>query len=528
MRKGLSLVKTTDEDITKHLDRHDIDTEVLRAALKSHLDYIHRYSIDCAMLEAASLTDKHLLEEFHDKLTSAKTTYQGAITGALKETYDDIKETTSLLETPGLVLEIFEHSANAIIAAFHAFDDFSDFLEDNEERVRHAKLKRLNEKRAELIEKGQSLNAHYQTTHKLVSDLYASQQISRDEALDATALLSQTIIEAQKVADSCIDKVSENIRLINQFMDLKGLQIQEKLSKRMMSAFLLNSEESASVHQWKSPIKKLRLTLFHRLRKRKLGLLASIESLITHGFETTQNLSSFHIKCLSALLKRFPTDDYHPSQIDYYRLIKQMVNMIELIKEPAPSFEQKVEMISPLIMCEVDKKAFQSQLFSELRLGHGWFNASPNGHQKHLDVKDTLLSLFKRYQQATWDAKKSYKEQLELKISRIIKYYQFHLFEHFRLADSLKSDIRINSEHYLAELRNTVGTLINKELSDESPSPYYCAPLCGLSLFLNETQGLFDVQFDIHESPAAAIRYIYEKDIITPSLISEQTLSQPG
>ncbi len=197
--------------------------------------------------------------------------------------------------------------------------------------------------------------------------------------------------------------------------------------------------------------------------------------------------------------------------------------MLVLIKKENLTYDEKLELVSPLVLNRVDKKAYTtSDLVRRTNPYSGFLQTSPNIHNKHLDIKDKLLSQYAKINEPSIlpQTTKARIKAITHYIQKIVHFYFQNLVKAFK--DTLDFDESPADEKLLLlEKINTYALeQIKKELDDESPSTYYCAPLCGLSLFHDAIKAKYQIALTLEGDNIKANFALREEEAtLTPVII---------
>lgn len=484
-------------------DKYFIEGPELKTALTTYLRGLEDRMLQLEAHKAKVKTDEAFLSnsDFNTSLVEAKKTYQQVFESNLQETINQAKKVATPAQVPDFLLSFLERAVKSVIDAYDVHRNFSDFLINREAESRQLKVNELQDELAELDREEKFLDDQYRAISQQITNIEQSprgKQSSTDrkrEAANARLLITHEYDQAKALIRDVREVIRQAIRYIqNTQLDFPRLE-RNALPIELMSAFLLHAhpEGARSVRAVKSNgplalLSKAKRAVLHGFREGSISANYAADFIYQLDIEGLPNLTKYKRACLSAVLKRFPEQDYDAQSLDYYRLIDLLNRAIQLIRLPnsQTSIQEKLELASCLAMCNTDTAALKLNLREFLPASH-------RALERHVVVRRTFSSLMANLRDAEERGDLVNYEKYKLKfasfVQTIVNFYATSLEEQFLKSELIQGELKRDEAGVRLQIRDLVIKLINKEIADATPAPYYTSPLCGLSEYITGLHG---------------------------------------
>lgn len=544
-----------DQRKTRTHRKHDLKCQqtfqqkgILNESLQRNLPiFFHEMGRQITQLEklrARVLSDDFftLNAEFEQKLDEARETYQGIFKKTFDELVKEAKEIDNIAGVGGFVLGFIDSAIETIKQSNKVHKAFSKFLEEREDEVKAENLKALREYREEADKIRSRISDAWRDT------LYHVQSLSLD--LNQRKQANEIINHEKELANILLDTLGRNLDELEnhiQFDEIGPIKfVDNSLPHQLMTDFLINAKKggprSSIIFSRKTGLnirKQFTTWLSHLWRDANIRKHFFLDIPNTVNLAAAQNILSsdpeiknYQLSCLGAVLKRFPVVDYQAERFDYYIMKSQIKRVAHLIQQAELTIEEDLELVSPLVLCTVDWFAhWQLRLTEQVpsALRNSFFHSSPFGADRHESIRRVLdvhiREMIKQRKLWEQDPNNTDAEQKMLYradiihniVKQIVDFYGEHLITAFWDSPLIKKAIEKEAgvpgrqEAFIERVRGLIDAevvkLINNELLDATPSPYYAAPLCALSQVLTGLNGEGNITIRINQNRHFEILY---------------------
>jgi hypothetical protein len=526
MKHALRAVKLQKEKATRtQIEDHafnilfteyQITDPVLQSSLKNYLEDIQERTLNIKILKARIESDDEFVSnpEFNQRLNEAKKTYQEVFESHFKQTVEEAKKVDNPTGALGFIVSFLDRAVDTIVDAYNTHQQFSDFLSSREEQARQFKVDELDGEYKEIDTIRKTIDDIYRAERLNINDITRNHSSSYEQN-QAIRLIQLETDNVRKLLQKTKRSISAAIRHIQSVQMSFPKLVRNELPIELMTAFLLHSNpdtgpRSVTTYQKLGPIafpRFLKYAYFHGQREGAIAANYAADFFLELDIENIPNLTKYKHHCLSSILKRFPEEDYQAESLDYYRLVSLLNRAIELIRVPDEdlSLEERLELISCLMISEADRKAF-----SQLTL-RGKVPTRKYKNDRHVATKQTFLTLLDNMLKAEDNDEPEklirYKLEIHTLFKDIIQFYFNQLTQEFLNSPLLKTELESDRANVTQKIYELVTQLINKEIQDATPSPYYRSPLCGLSLFITALRGTGNVSVSLSDNNEVELTY---------------------
>lgn len=468
-------------DLSDVFRDNDISSEKLQKRLSLFYQTLQLIMKQVRQIRADVMVQKAMVDtDFNEKLTDAKKTYQSTFTDAVGKTVDAASGVKDVSGAAGVVVTLIEQSVSAVIKAQAVQHEVALLFKEREADAKSIKKESLQLKKQCVVDLSAKINMSFRS---LVESLT---HLNDDEKQSKTGLELAEAVQfySTKCCIGLIQEITDAIDKIEQCAKQNQQHISHQLAQHLMSSYVINGDKSAKTHSLLSP-SRLSAQFFHHRRGHAFKKHYR-HNIGNHLRKLHLGFNSEEKRFFTSLMKRYPQADFDPHNPDYYHLIARINRMNDLIEKNRANTLNRcetIELLSPKMLCAVEKKSLDSRELQQLiPVRGGWFHSSPYHKAHHIALRDTLehhFDLHSRKPQAN-----SLRDVQRIMLTTI-SYYTDELLKAFASHPLLKEAVRDTGDAK-KDLAQWVVTLINRELNDPTPSDYYNSPFTGLCMFHNQ------------------------------------------
>lgn len=464
------LEENTIDILSPHFKQLETIQGTLQTSLRVYLSRIQHHLQTISQIHVAVLAQNEVLDpKFDASIVEVQRSYSKIVSDMLKNNISAAKKVQNVGGIFGFIVEFLE----MIISAFQKISTLEHQVFTNlTSREEHAPLMQreiLQRQYKEIEEQERAIDDIFLIEQKkIIVSASDEQELIRNVHTDMLLYIDKV----KNIIKNSLNGISERI---------KNLPLNEtRLSRQLMSIYLMRGTSSASAL---SGVSALKTRIAHYARKIHARIAYSTDLSAIQALGSLKKPNRLEMKCLTAIPKRYSEQDFDANNYEYYEMLKEMRMVIFIIRKNGPrTLGENVNLLKSFLLCEVDKLAIHMPLLKpQLSKQNRFFVESSD---IHLVIKDQFISLWRYASDATEDTiKEQYIDKIKNKSLDIVLFYVDQLIKGFITHPVFKVWVDQKTEADKKELLKLVVRIINNELADKSPSNYFKAPLCGLSLF---------------------------------------------